>query len=41
MVPTMSVGVVGPVVMSLAAYSTLSRVHRALWLNHRDWFTTW
>ena len=27
--------------MSLAAYSTLSLVHRALRLNHRYWFTTW
>ncbi len=41
MVPAASVGVVGPVVIAFAAWSALSRVHRALWQNHRYWFTTW
>jgi len=34
-------GVVGPIVMALAALSALGRAHRAIWVNHRYHFTTW
>ncbi|RYE81234.1 MAG: hypothetical protein EOO80_01690 [Oxalobacteraceae bacterium] len=37
-VPT---GVVGPFVASVAVLCALTRLHRALWMNHRYWFTTW
>jgi len=35
------VGLVGPVVAAVAALCALGRLHRALWVNHRYWFTTW
>ncbi len=34
-------GIVGPMVIALAALSALGRAHRAAWLNHRYHFTTW
>ena len=34
-------GIVGPMVIALAVLSTVGRVHRAAWLNHRYHFTTW
>jgi hypothetical protein len=35
------VGLVGPFVTALAVLLGLGRLHRALWANHRYWFTTW
>ena len=35
------VGIVGPFVAAVALLCALGRLHRALWLNHRYWFTTW
>jgi hypothetical protein len=35
------VGIVGPFVVAVALLCALGRLHRALWLNHRYWFTTW
>lgn len=35
------VGLVGPFVAAVAVLSALGRLHRALWVNHRYWFTTW
>lgn len=35
------VGVIGPLVTALAVLFGLRRLHRALWVNHRYWFTTW
>ncbi len=35
------VGLVGPFVMAIAVLSGLGRLHRAVWMNHRYWFTTW
>ena len=35
------VGLVGPVVTALAVLLGLGRLHRALWVNNRYWFTTW
>lgn len=35
------VGVVGPVVVAIAILMAAERIHRALWVNHRYWFTTW
>jgi hypothetical protein len=35
------VGIVGPFVAAVALLCALVRLHRALWLNHRYWFTTW
>lgn len=35
------VGVVGPFVAAVALLCALGRIHRALWVNHRYWFTTW
>ncbi|WP_425258944.1 hypothetical protein ACPOLB_25915 [Rubrivivax sp. RP6-9] len=34
-------GLVGPFVTTLAVLIGLGRLHRALWFNHRYWFTTW
>jgi hypothetical protein len=34
-------GLVGPFVTALAVLLGLGRLHRALWENHRYWFTTW
>jgi hypothetical protein len=35
------VGVVGPVVTAVALVLALERLHRAVCVNHRYWFTTW
>ena len=35
------VGLVGPFVATVALLCALGRLHRALWVNHRYWFTTW
>lgn len=35
------VGLVGPFVTALAVLFGLRRLHRAVWVNHRYWFTTW
>ena len=35
------VGLVGPFVAAVALLCALGRLHRALWVNHRYWFTTW
>jgi hypothetical protein len=35
------VGLVGPFVAVVALLCALGRLHRALWLNHHYWFTTW
>ena len=35
------VGLVGPFVAAVALLCALGRLHRALWANHRYWFTTW
>ena len=35
------VGLVGPFVTAVAALCAVGRLHRALWVNHRYWFTTW
>jgi hypothetical protein len=35
------VGLVGPFVAVVALLCALGRLHRALWVNHRYWFTTW
>jgi hypothetical protein len=35
------VGLVGPIVTALAVLLGLRRLHRALWVNHRYWFTAW
>ena len=34
-------GLVGPFVTALAVLCAAGRLHRALWVNHRYWFTTW
>ncbi len=35
------VGLIGPFVAAVALLCALERLHRALWVNHRYWFTTW
>ena len=35
------VGIVAPTLITLAVLSAGSRLHRALWANHRYRFTTW
>jgi hypothetical protein len=35
------VGIVGPMVTATALLVSAERVHRAVWVNHRYWFTTW
>lgn len=35
------VGLVGPFVSTVAILCGLARLHRALFVNHRYWFTTW
>jgi hypothetical protein len=35
------VGIVGPFVVAVALVCALGRLHRALWVNHRYWFTSW
>ena len=39
--PPKPLGLVGPVVTAVALLCALSRLHRALWVNHRYRFTTW
>ena len=34
-------GLFGPMVAAVAVLAGVGRVHRALWVNHRYWFTTW
>ena len=34
-------GLVGPFVTALAVLLGLGRLNRAIWVNHRYWFTTW
>lgn len=34
-------GVVGPMVIAIAVLCAIGRARRALWLNHRYFFTTW
>ena len=34
-------GLAGPFVTALAVLFGFGRLHRALWSNHRYWFTTW
>jgi hypothetical protein len=34
-------GLVGPFAVAVAALFALARLHRALWANHRYWFTAW
>ncbi len=35
------VGIVGPMVVAVALLVAAERIHRAVWVNHRYWFTTW
>jgi|GEM_PF-816008 hypothetical protein len=35
------VGIVGPMVVAVALLVSAERIHRAVWVNHRYWFTTW
>ena len=35
------VGLVGPFVTAVAVLCAIGRLHRAIWVNHRYWFTTW
>lgn len=35
------VGMVGPFAVTVVVLVGLGRLHRALWMNHRYWFTTW
>jgi len=35
------VGLVGPFLMAVAVLCAIGRLHRAVWLNHRYYFTTW
>lgn len=35
------VGVVGPAIIFVAILCLVERIHRAVWANHRYWFTTW
>jgi amino acid permease len=34
-------GIVGPMVVAIALLVSAERIHRAVWINHRYWFTTW
>ncbi len=34
-------GALGPLGMAVAVLCCLGRLHRALWVNERYWFTTW
>jgi hypothetical protein len=34
-------GIVGPMIVALAVLSSVGRMHRAAWQNHRYHFTTW
>jgi len=35
------VGVVGPAIIFVALLCLVERIHRAVWANHRYWFTAW
>jgi len=35
------VGLMGPVTTALSVFIGMERLHRAVWVNHRYWFTTW
>jgi hypothetical protein len=35
------VGIVGPMFVAAALLVSVERIHRAVWVNHRYWFTTW
>jgi len=35
------VGLLGPFITAVAVLSASGRLHRAVWVNHRYWFTTW
>lgn len=35
------VGILGPMVVAIAVLVSAERIHRAVWVNHRYWFTTW
>lgn len=35
------VGLVGQFVIAMAVLLGIGRLHRAVWSNHRYWFTTW
>lgn len=35
------VGLMGPFAMAVAVLCAAGRLHRAVWVNHRYWFTTW
>jgi hypothetical protein len=35
------IGIVGPLVVAFALLFSVERVHRAVWVNNRYWFTTW
>ena len=34
-------GLIGPFITALAVLIGLGRLHRAVWVNQRYWFTTW
>lgn len=34
------VGIVSPMVVAIALLVSAERIHRAVWVNHRYWFTT-
>jgi len=34
------VGIVGPMIVAIALLYSAERIHRAVWANHRYWFTT-
>ena len=36
-----SVGLVGPFLTAVAVLCAIGRLHRAVWVNHRYYFTTW
>lgn len=35
------VGLIGPFITALAVLLGVRRLHRAIWVNRRYWFTTW
>ena len=35
------VGIFGPMVVAIALLVVSERIPRAVWVNHRYWFTTW
>jgi ribose/xylose/arabinose/galactoside ABC-type transport system permease subunit len=37
----MPFGIVGPMVVAIAFLFSAERIHRAVWVNHRYWFSTW